>query len=250
MDTFGPSLAGTHVVPVDTRTSDGRRVVGEWVYGAGVAARSGRYRHLFRPRQRLRAVLAAHPPPADLLALAADRTAGVQRRLPAGTTPSIPHRRRRCACRLGLADRRPRPGAGADSIVAGDSAGGHLAVDLLLQPDVAHPAAVALLSPLVDLTFDAGPLPRTATPRSGDPVRRRCPPDRAVLRVEPISPPAADARRRGRAPHAADADPGRRGRDARGRRRRTRRRTSAPPVEPANCRSGPIRCTSSRRFPG
>jgi hypothetical protein len=28
MDTFGPSLAGAHVVPVDTRTSDGRRVVG------------------------------------------------------------------------------------------------------------------------------------------------------------------------------------------------------------------------------
>ena len=36
MDTFGPSLAGTHVVPVDTMTSDGRRVLGEWVYGAGV----------------------------------------------------------------------------------------------------------------------------------------------------------------------------------------------------------------------
>src|SRR5689334_9737569 len=35
MDTFGPSLAGTHVIPVDTRTTDGRRVVGEWVYGAG-----------------------------------------------------------------------------------------------------------------------------------------------------------------------------------------------------------------------
>jgi hypothetical protein len=37
MDTFGPPLAGTHVDPVDTRTSDGRRVVGEWVYGAGAA---------------------------------------------------------------------------------------------------------------------------------------------------------------------------------------------------------------------
>src|ERR687891_2569010 len=36
MDTFGPSLAGTHVTLVDTKTSDGRRVVGEWVYGAGV----------------------------------------------------------------------------------------------------------------------------------------------------------------------------------------------------------------------
>src|ERR1700755_1208606 len=88
MDTFGPSLAGAHVVPVDTRTSDGRRVVGEWVYGVGVAARSGRYRNLFRPRQRLRPVLAAHPSPADLVALPPDRTAGVQRRLSARTTPS------------------------------------------------------------------------------------------------------------------------------------------------------------------
>jgi acetyl esterase/lipase len=38
-------------------------------------------------------------------------------------------------------------------VVAGDSAGGHLAVDLLLQPDVEHPAGLTLLSPLVDLTF-------------------------------------------------------------------------------------------------
>ena len=36
MDTFGPSLTGTHVQRVDTRTSDGRRVIGEWVYGQGV----------------------------------------------------------------------------------------------------------------------------------------------------------------------------------------------------------------------
>jgi monoterpene epsilon-lactone hydrolase len=35
--------------------------------------------------------------------------------------------------------------------IAGDSAGGHLAVDLLLQPDVAYPAGLALFSPLVDL---------------------------------------------------------------------------------------------------
>ena len=39
-------------------------------------------------------------------------------------------------------------------VIAGDSAGGHLAVDLLLQPDVAHPAAMVLMSPLVDLTFE------------------------------------------------------------------------------------------------
>jgi acetyl esterase/lipase len=40
-------------------------------------------------------------------------------------------------------------------VIAGDSAGGHLAVDLLLQPDVAvrGPAALVLFSPLIDLTF-------------------------------------------------------------------------------------------------
>ena len=41
-------------------------------------------------------------------------------------------------------------------MIAGDSAGGHLSVDLLLQPDVAAngPAALVLFSPLIDLTFE------------------------------------------------------------------------------------------------
>jgi acetyl esterase/lipase len=41
-------------------------------------------------------------------------------------------------------------------VIAGDSAGGHLSVDLLLQPDVAAngPAALALFSPLIDLTLE------------------------------------------------------------------------------------------------
>jgi acetyl esterase/lipase len=40
-------------------------------------------------------------------------------------------------------------------VIAGDSAGGHLAVDMLLQPEVAAkaPAALVLFSPLFDLTF-------------------------------------------------------------------------------------------------
>ena len=53
--------------------------------------------------------------------------------------------------------------------MAGDSAGGHLAVDLLLQPDVAHPAGVALFSPLVDLTFG---LARTREQLRRDPAIR------------------------------------------------------------------------------
>ena len=37
MDTCGPGLAGTTVTPVDTVDAHGGRVVGEWVYGAGVS---------------------------------------------------------------------------------------------------------------------------------------------------------------------------------------------------------------------
>ncbi|MFC9895194.1 alpha/beta hydrolase [Nocardia sp. NPDC127579] len=46
--------------------------------------------------------------------------------------------------------------AAADLVLAGDSAGGHLIVDLLLENDRhrrPQPAAVALFSPLLDLTF-------------------------------------------------------------------------------------------------
>ena len=152
MDTFGPSLAGTHVTPVDTRTSDGRRVVGEWVYGAGV------------PRDRAdTAIYFVH---GSGYVLCSPRT---HRRLTSWLSRltglpvfSVDYR---------LAPRHRFPSAADDvrsgwdwlthdlglapekTIVAGDSAGGHLSVDLLLQPDVAHPSALVLLSPVVDLTF-------------------------------------------------------------------------------------------------
>src|SRR5882757_5890735 len=152
MDTFGPSLAGTHVIPVDTRTSDGRRVVGEWVYGAGV------------PRDRAdTAIYFVH---GSGYVLCSPRT---HRRLTSWLSRltglpvfSIDYR---------LAPRHRFPSAADDvrwgwdwlthdlglapekTIVAGDSAGGHLSVDLLLQPDVVHPSALVLLSPVADLTF-------------------------------------------------------------------------------------------------
>jgi acetyl esterase/lipase len=53
--------------------------------------------------------------------------------------------------------------------IAGDSAGGHLAVDLLLQPGVEHPAGLALFSPLIDLTFT---LSRTREELRRDPAIR------------------------------------------------------------------------------
>jgi epsilon-lactone hydrolase len=168
MDTFGPSLAGTHVIPVDTRTSDGRRVVGEWVYGAGV------------PRDRAdTAIYFVH---GSGYALCSPRT---HRRLTSWLSRltglpvfSVDYR---------LAPRHRFPSAADDvlsgwdwlvrdrgltperTIVAGDSAGGHLSVDLLLQPDVVHPSALVLLSPVVDLTFT---LARTREQLRRDPAIR------------------------------------------------------------------------------
>jgi epsilon-lactone hydrolase len=152
MDTFGPSLTGTHVVPVDTRTPDGRRVVGEWVYGDGV------------PRDRTdAAIYFVH---GSGYVLCSPRThrrlASWLSRLTRLPVFSIDYR---------LAPKYRFPTAADDvrsgwdwligdvglsperMVIAGDSAGGHLTVDLLLQPDVAHPAGAALLSPALDLTF-------------------------------------------------------------------------------------------------
>jgi epsilon-lactone hydrolase len=168
MDTFGPSLAGTHIIPVDTRTSDGRRVVGEWVYGAGV------------PRDRVdTAIYFVH---GSGYVLCSPRT---HRRLTSWLSRltglpvfSVDYR---------LAPRHRFPSAADDvrsgwdwlthdlglapekAIVAGDSAGGHLSVDLLLQPDVVHPNALVLLSPVVDLTFT---LARTRERLRQDPAIR------------------------------------------------------------------------------
>lgn len=168
MDTFGPSLAGTHVIPVDIRTSDGRRVVGEWVYGAGI------------PRDQAdTAIYFVH---GSGYALCSPRT---HRRLTSWLSRltglpvfSVDYR---------LAPRHRFPSAADDVrsgwdwligdrglaperiIVAGDSAGGHLSVDMLLQPDVAHPSALVLLSPIVDLTLT---LARTRERLRRDPAIR------------------------------------------------------------------------------
>lgn len=168
MDTFGPPLAGTHVTPVDTRTSDGRRVIGEWVYGVGV------------PRDHAdAAIYFVH---GSGYALCSPRT---HRRLTSWLSRltglpvfSIDYR---------LAPKYRFPTAADDvrsgwdwligdyglvpeqAIVAGDSAGGHLSVDLFLQPDVIHPAGLVLLSPIVDLTLTTA---RTRERLRSDPAIR------------------------------------------------------------------------------
>ncbi|WP_082939560.1 alpha/beta hydrolase [Mycobacterium sp. 852014-50255_SCH5639931] len=160
MGTFGPSLAGTRVEHVDTKLPDGRRVKGEWVYGPRTPTSEA-------PRSSTtgEAIYYVH---GSGYAVCSPKT---HRRLTSWLSSltglpvfSIDYR---------LAPRHRFPTAADDAragwdwlvqscgvspkqiVVAGDSAGGHLAVDLLLQPEIAadHPAALALFSPLYDVTF-------------------------------------------------------------------------------------------------
>ena len=150
MDAFGPSLGGTRIEPVDVH-HHGRRVVGEWVRSPGVPTRAG-------------AIYFVH---GSGFALCSPRT---HRRLTSWLSrlTGLPV----FAVDYRLAPRHRFPTAADDVragwdwltsqvspdrvVIAGDSAGGHLTVDLLLQPDVAAngPAALALFSPLIDLTLE------------------------------------------------------------------------------------------------
>jgi epsilon-lactone hydrolase len=150
MDTFGPSLAGAHIEHIDVH-HDGRRVVGEWVRAPGVSRSRG-------------AIYFVH---GSGFALCSPRT---HRRLTSWLSrlTGLPV----FAVDYRLAPRHRFPTAADDVragwdwltsqlppnrvVIAGDSAGGHLSVDLLLQPDVAAngPAGLALFSPLIDLTLE------------------------------------------------------------------------------------------------
>ncbi|WP_396917097.1 alpha/beta hydrolase [Mycolicibacterium sp.] len=150
MATFGPSLAGTRVEPVDVRMADGRRVVGEWVRGPGVVEgeRAIYYLHgsgfaLCSPQthRRLTAWLSRLT---ALPVFCVDYRLAPEHRFPAAAND----------VRAGWDWLCTERGLHPDHIVmAGDSAGGHLAVDLLLQPEVPHPAGLVLFSPLIDLSF-------------------------------------------------------------------------------------------------
>ncbi|OBA64272.1 acetyl hydrolase [Mycobacterium sp. 1100029.7] len=160
MATFGPSLSGTRVQQVDIRMPDGRRVKGEWVHGPRTPTSAASCSSISEG-----AIYYVH---GSGYAVCSAKT---HRRLTSWLSSltglpvfSIDYR---------LAPRHRFPTAADDVragwdwlvescgmpakrvVIAGDSAGGHLAVDMLLQPEVAtkSPAALVLFSPLVDLTF-------------------------------------------------------------------------------------------------
>ena len=152
MSVFGPPLSDTSVEPVDIALDDGRRVRGEWVrsgsierdaaaifflHGSGYALCSP------RTHRRLASWLSRST---GLPVYSVDYRLAPQHRFPAAADDV------RAAwdwmtgvCRI----------SAEDIMVVGDSAGGHLALDLLLQPGVAGSgvAGLVLMSPLVDPTM-------------------------------------------------------------------------------------------------
>lgn len=159
MGTFGPSLAGTRVEPVDTRLPDGRRVKGEWVYGPRTPTSETE-----RSSTTAGAIYYVH---GSGYAVCSPKT---HRRLTSwlSSLTGLPV----FCIDYRLAPKHRFPTAADDVragwdwlvdtcgllpkhiVIAGDSAGGHLSVDLLLQPGVEHPAAMVLFSPLYDLSFE------------------------------------------------------------------------------------------------
>lgn len=150
MDAFGPPLTGLTVTGVDEKLPDDRRVVGEWV-SSGTQSDAAAIYYLHGSGYAL------------CSARTHRRLAGWLSRLTRLPVFSIDYR---------LAPRHPFPAAADDVhagwdwlrtvaglapehiVVAGDSAGGHLAMDLLLHHENREvPAGMALFSPLVDLTF-------------------------------------------------------------------------------------------------
>nr|WP_297772844.1 alpha/beta hydrolase [Mycobacterium sp.] len=196
MGTFGPSLAGARVDPVDTTLPDGRRVKGEWVYGPRTpTSETERSSTVTNPmgagssRERARSSTVTNPMGAGSSrerARSSTVTEAIYYVHGSGYAVCSPKTHRRLTSWLSsltglpvfsvdyrLAPRHRFPTAADDVragwdwlvntcgvppnqiVIAGDSAGGHLSVDLLLQPEIAanHPAAQVLFSPLYDLTF-------------------------------------------------------------------------------------------------
>lgn len=152
MAALGPVPRGTTVDPVDVRLPDGRRVVGEWVRARGVdpgpsavyyVHGSGYVICSAATHRALASRLSRHT---GLPVFVVDYRLAPRHRFPAAATDV------RAGWDWLLAE-----GLDPDRVVlAGDSAGGHLGVDLVLdlaREGRARPAAMAYFSPLYDLTL-------------------------------------------------------------------------------------------------
>ncbi len=151
MDACGPSLAGVQVEPVDTVLPDRRRVVGEWVRARGAQRTdaaiyfvhgSGYVLCSPRTHRRLAGWLSALT---GLPVFSIDYRLAPKHRFPAAADDVA----------AGWDWILTTGGLSPEQIaVVGDSAGGHLLVDLMLQSDSSRrAAAMVLMSPLIDLTF-------------------------------------------------------------------------------------------------
>ena len=148
----GPGVPGSRIVRVDRSTDRGPSVRGEWVRGP-------------RARREDAVILYIHGSAYTICSARTHR--GITTRLSQATGLPV------FACDYRLAPRHQFPSAADDVraayewllaeghdpgriVLAGDSAGGHLAIDLTLQlmrESAPPPAALALFSPLFDPTF-------------------------------------------------------------------------------------------------
>lgn len=152
MAAFGPEVAGVQTESVDVTLADGRRVLGEWVRTPNVVNDSGviYYVHgggyaMCSPRTH-RQLIAWIADLTGVPVFAVDYRLAPQHVFPAAADD----------VRSGWDWLLKSTGLGPSRVVVGgDSAGGHLVVDLMLQLVAGgeRPAGAVLLSPLYDFTF-------------------------------------------------------------------------------------------------
>ena len=148
MTTLGPPLPGTTVVPVRLG-----QVVGEWVRAPGVqqGTRAVYYVHgsgyVICSARTHRGLASRLSKSTGLPVFVVDYRLAPEHRFPTAADDVEAGYRWLLDCGF----------AGNDIVIAGDSAGCHLTLDLLLEnarTGVQQPAGVAMFSPLLDLTFE------------------------------------------------------------------------------------------------
>lgn len=152
MAAFGPEVSGVQIEPIDDTLADGRRVIGEWVRTPNTDSGKGIIYYVHgggyvmcspRTHRRLTAWIADL---AGVPVFAVDYRLAPQHQFPAAADDV------RSAWDWLLKSTGFSP---SRIVVGGDSAGGHLVVDLMLQLAVGgqRPAGAVLFSPVYDFTY-------------------------------------------------------------------------------------------------